>query len=142
MKVGEVAKRTGLSVRTLHYYDEIGLLSPSTHTESQHRLYGAAELERLQHIKSLRQLGFSLDEIRACLDCEDLSLREVIALHVSRLRAQISEETKLVVLLETLAATLAADKRASVDDLIASIESVTTLDREFTPEEKREIRER
>src|SRR5262249_17928821 len=106
LKVGEVAKRTGLSVRTLHYYDEIGLLQPSTHTESQHRLYGPAELERLQQIKSLRQLGFSLDEIRACLDAPEFSLRAVIDLHAARLRKQIKEETRLAALLETLAASL------------------------------------
>ncbi len=142
LKVGEVAKRTGLSVRTLHYYDEIGLLEPSQHTESQHRLYGPRELERLQRIKSLRQLGFSLDEIRACLDSSELSLRGVIGLHAQRLRARIKEENKLAVLLETLAASLDAGTGASVDDLIAAIESITTLDREFTPEEQREIQER
>ena len=59
MKVGQLAKRTGVSVRALHYYDEIGLLQPSTLTKSGHRLYGPAELVRLQQIKSLRQLGFS-----------------------------------------------------------------------------------
>src|SRR6516162_5302197 len=101
MKVGEVAKRTGLSVRTLHYYDEIGLLQPSTHTESQHRLYGPIELERLQQIKSLRQLGFSLDEIRSCLDQPEFSLRAVIDVHAARLRAQIKEQTRLAALLET-----------------------------------------
>jgi len=142
MKVGEVAKRTGLSVRTLHYYDEIGLLHPSKHTGSQHRLYGPPELERLQQIKSLRQLGFSLDEIRGCLDSEELSLRTVIALHTERLRARIKEETRLALLLETLSASLAADAHASVDDLIAAIESITTIDRDFTPEERREIQER
>src|SRR5581483_4449475 len=68
MKVGELAKRTGLSIRTLHYYDEIGLLHPSKLTGSRHRLYGPGELVRLQQIKSLRQLGLSLEEIRECLD--------------------------------------------------------------------------
>jgi MerR family transcriptional regulator, thiopeptide resistance regulator len=142
MKVGELARRTGLSVRTLHYYDEIGLLEPSTHTKSQHRLYGQAELERLQRIKSLRHLGFSLEEIRACLDKPEFSLRAVIDLHTTRLRAQIKEQTRLALLLETLAASLDTASSASVDDLISVIESTTTLDREFTPEEHREIRER
>lgn len=142
MKVGEVARRTGLSVRTLHYYDEIGLLQPSTYTESQHRLYGPAELERLQQIKSLRQLGFSLDEIRGCLDRPEFSLRAVVGLHAARLREQIKEQTRLAALLETLAASLDAETGASVDDLVSAIESITTLDREFTPEERREIQER
>jgi len=142
LKVGEVAKRTGLSVRTLHYYDEIGLLRPSQHTKSQHRLYGPSELARLQQIKSLRQLGFSLDEIRACLDTSSFSIRGVLELHSARLLKQIREETRLVSLLETLAASLDAGTGASVDDLIDAIESITTLDRDFTPEERREIHER
>jgi DNA-binding transcriptional MerR regulator len=83
MKVGEVAKRTGLSVRTLHYYDEIGLLSPAEHTASRHRLYGAPEILRLQQIKSLRQLGFSLDEIREMLDSPTLSPRRVLEMHAA-----------------------------------------------------------
>jgi DNA-binding transcriptional MerR regulator len=48
MRVGELAKRTGVSVCTLHYYDEIGLLRPSHHTEAGYRLYGASEIVRLQ----------------------------------------------------------------------------------------------
>ncbi|MDQ3549743.1 MAG: MerR family transcriptional regulator, partial [Chloroflexota bacterium] len=64
MKVGELARRTGMTVRALHHYDEIGLLSPSERTASGHRLYSAAEVERLQQIASLRQIGFPLEEIR------------------------------------------------------------------------------
>lgn len=63
-KVGDLAGRTGLSVRTLHHYDEIGLLSPSGRTGSGHRLYSAEDVLRLQRIRSLRALGFSLEEIR------------------------------------------------------------------------------
>ena len=48
MKVGELTKRTGLTVRTLHHYDEIGLLAPAERTSSGHRLYGETELRRLQ----------------------------------------------------------------------------------------------
>ena len=67
-KVGELAKQTGLSVRTLHYYDEVGLLSPSQRTAAGHRLYTAGDIVRLQQIKSLRHLAFALEEIRACLN--------------------------------------------------------------------------
>ncbi|HKO00391.1 MAG TPA: MerR family transcriptional regulator, partial [Thermoanaerobaculia bacterium] len=67
-KVGELAKRTGMSVRTLHHYDAIGLLQPSRRSESGHRLYDRDDVARLQQIKSLRQLGFALDEIRELLD--------------------------------------------------------------------------
>ena len=59
-KVGELAARTGLSVRTLHYYDEVGLLPPSCRTDGGHRLYTAGDVVRLQQIRSLRALGFTL----------------------------------------------------------------------------------
>jgi DNA-binding transcriptional MerR regulator len=142
MKVGDLAKRTGLSVRTLHYYDEIGLLQPRDVTSSGHRVYGADELARLQRIKSLRQLGFSLDEIRACLDAPEFSAHRVIELHIKRLREQIGEQERLVGLLETLDASFEAGTIASPDGLIRAIESMTSLDREFTAEEGTEIKER
>src|ERR687885_1099790 len=88
-RVGELARRTGVSVRTLHYYEEIGLLSPSRRTEAGHRLYTAGDIVRLQKIKSLRYLGLTLEEIRDCLDRPDFSVRRVIELHLSRLREQI-----------------------------------------------------
>ena len=53
-RVGELAREAGLSVRALHYYDEIGLLSPSRRTDSGHRLYTAGDVVRLQRIKSLQ----------------------------------------------------------------------------------------
>ena len=71
MKVGELARKTGVSVRTLHYYNEIGLLSPSLRTEAGHRLYAAGDIVRLQQVRSLRQPGFSLEEIRGRLEHPD-----------------------------------------------------------------------
>src|SRR3712207_4660253 len=76
-KVGELARQTGLSVRTLHYYDEIGLLSPSQRTDSGHRLYTAGDVVRLQQINSLRSLGFTRREVRGCLYRPDFPLRRV-----------------------------------------------------------------
>ncbi len=64
MKVGELARRTGISIRTLHYYEEIGLLDPPRQATSGHRIYGVEEVARLQQILSLRQLDLPLDEIR------------------------------------------------------------------------------
>jgi DNA-binding transcriptional MerR regulator len=142
MKVGELARRTGLSVRTLHYYDEIGLLSPAQHTASRHRLYGAPELLRLQQIKSLRQLGFSLEEIRRLLDDPALSPRGVLEMHAGRLRAQIAERERVATLLESLAASLTSAESLSVDTLIQAIEGITMIEKEFSPEEMREIKAR
>ena len=63
MKVGEVARLARVSVRTLHHYDEIGLLSPSERSESDYRLYTDEDLERLQSVLFFRELGFALDDI-------------------------------------------------------------------------------
>jgi DNA-binding transcriptional MerR regulator len=142
MKVGTLAKRTGVSVRALHYYDEIGLLQPSTLTKSGHRLYGPAELVRLQQIKSLRQLGFSLDEIRSCLDTPQFSPQRVLQIHVERLREQIDQQERLVALLETLSASFAAGSVASADDFVDAIEGITMVDRIFSVEELDEIKAR
>ncbi|MER5703831.1 MerR family transcriptional regulator [Micromonospora sp. NPDC002296] len=66
--VGRVAKAAGVTVRTLHHYDEIGLLSPSGRTSAGYRCYDDADLERLQLVRYYRELGFPLEEIAAILD--------------------------------------------------------------------------
>ena len=66
-RIGEVARASGLTVRTLHHYDEIRLLVPSNRSEAGYRLYGDADVERLYRILALRAMGFSLDEIAAAL---------------------------------------------------------------------------
>ncbi|MBB3129283.1 DNA-binding transcriptional MerR regulator [Paenibacillus rhizosphaerae] len=63
-RVGEIAQLTGLTVRTLHHYDEIGLLHPAHTSEKGHRLYVEDDLQRLHHIILLKQLGFSLEEVK------------------------------------------------------------------------------
>lgn len=68
LPIGKVAELAGVTVRTLHHYDEIGLLSPSERTSSGYRRYDEADLERLQQIRYYRELGFSLEEIAEILD--------------------------------------------------------------------------
>lgn len=67
MKINEVAKLAGVTVRTLHYYDEIGLLQPSEITNTGYRLYDSAALETLQQILLFRELGFSLNDIKGIM---------------------------------------------------------------------------
>jgi len=68
LKVGELARHAGLTVRTLHHYDEIGLLKPSGRSESGYRLYSHADVARLHGIQALRHLGLALGDIAAMLD--------------------------------------------------------------------------
>ncbi|TCO65606.1 MerR family transcriptional regulator [Actinocrispum wychmicini] len=75
--VGALAKATGLTVRTLHHYDELGLLTPSERTRAGHRRYTERDLHRLYRIRLLRQLGMSLDSIGSVL-AEPEALRDVL----------------------------------------------------------------
>ncbi len=68
MNVGEVAALTGVTVRTLHHYDRIGLLSPSGRTAAGYRQYGPADLDRLHQVLLYRELGFPLEQVAALLD--------------------------------------------------------------------------
>jgi DNA-binding transcriptional MerR regulator len=70
--VGEVARLAGVSVRTLHHYDEMGLLRPSGRSAAGYRVYGDDDLVRLQHILGYRELGFALDAIAGILDDSEL----------------------------------------------------------------------
>lgn len=135
VKVGELARQTGLTVRTLHHYDEIGLLKPSLHTEAGHRLYAAADVARLQQVVSLRQLGFSLDEIAACLDRPGYSPLKVIDFHIARLREGIELQRRLCGSLEVIADIHRAVGEVSTAELLRTIEVMTMMDKLYTPEQ-------
>ena len=79
MTVNEVSKLTGVSVRTLHYYDEIGLLTPAVTTEAGYRLYDDTNLERLQQILLFRELEFSLKEIKEIIDRPGFDRRKALS---------------------------------------------------------------
>ena len=72
MRIGELAKRAGLTTRTLRYWEEFGLVKPTDHRFSGERLYSKAELERVIHVRELQELlGLTLAEIRIVLESED-----------------------------------------------------------------------
>lgn len=142
IQVGELARRSGLTIRTLHHYDEIGLLKPSLHTEAGYRLYTAADVARLQQVLSLRQLGFSLDEIRNCLGRPGLAPLDVIRLHLARLREQIERQRKLCDRLEAIAAHFRTAGEVSADEFLQTIEAITMTEKYFTPEQQLRIKDR
>jgi DNA-binding transcriptional MerR regulator len=142
LQVGELSKRTGLTVRTLHHYDEIGLLKPSSHSESGYRLYTAADIARLQQVLSLRQLGFSLDEVRNCLDGPDFSPLEVIRLHLARLEEQIESQRALSQKLAAVATSLETTEEITTDLFLRTIEAITMTEKYFTPKQLALINQR
>lgn len=84
-RVGELAEASGLTVRTLHYYDEIGMLVASDRTPAGHRLYADDDVERLYRICLLRGLGFSLNDIREALDEPAWNLQAALTAHLHEL---------------------------------------------------------
>jgi DNA-binding transcriptional MerR regulator len=76
--VGDVARLAGVSVRTLHHYDEVGLLTPSARSDAGYRLYTTEDLERLQQVLFYKELGFTLDEIRELMADPAFDRREAL----------------------------------------------------------------
>ncbi len=124
IKIGELAKQTGLSIRTLHYYDEIDLLSPTHRTEVGYRLYSNQDIVQLQQIVSLRQLGFSLGEIRECLSNPDLSLQQTIDLHIARVKEQMALSRKLLKRLTAISTELQMKQSVETENLIRVMEII------------------
>jgi DNA-binding transcriptional MerR regulator len=134
--VSRLARMAGVSVRTLHHYDQIGLLRPSARTEAGYRLYGEPELLRLQQILFFKELDMPLDEVRQVLD--DPGFDQVAALEHHRQSLQRRME-RLTRLLRTIDRTIG---RLTEDDMTLTDEE---LYEGFTPvqieEYKREARE-
>lgn len=141
-KVGELAKRTGVSVRALHHYDEIGLLTPSHRSESGYRLYTEADVARLQQIRSLRTLGFSLEAAREFLRRPDVPPDRVLRLHIAHLKEQIGLQQSLCHRLESVAARWRSDEKIPTEEFLQIIEETTMFEKYYTPEQMEELKKR
>lgn len=115
-KVGELAKLTGLTIRTLRYYDQISLFSPSGYSESGHRLYNESDFSRLQQILSLKELGLSLEEIHHILSNDHYNPLEAVNLQISRLRENIKIQQKLLKELLNVSSLMQMNEPLTVED--------------------------
>lgn len=102
MTVKEVSHLTGVSVRTLQYYDQIGLLHPGTRTEAGYRLYDAATLETLQQILLFRELKFSLKEIAVILQNPHFDREKALEQQIELLTLQKRHLESLITLAENI----------------------------------------
>jgi MerR family transcriptional regulator, thiopeptide resistance regulator len=141
-KVGELAARTGLTVRTLHHYDEIGLLRPARRTASGHRLYGESEVERLQRIVSLRQAGFGLEDIVGIVDGPDGTLDRALARQIEHLHERIARDGAVLDRLEELRQSLRANGSVPVDAMFELMEVMMRVEDYYTPEQLEYLKRR
>lgn len=111
--VGEVARLAGVSVRTLHHYDAIGLLEPSVRTSAGYRLYGPDDLANLQQVLFFRELGFGLDDIRRIMGDPSFDRREALTMQRRMLADKSAQLRKMM---------------GAVDAALEAMEAGTTMD--------------
>lgn len=119
--VKKLSKLAGVSVRTLHLYDKMGLLKPSVRTEARYRLYGEKELLRLQQILFYRELDFPLKEIGAILDDPEFDIVQALEGHKKALLARKERINTLVGTIEKTLVTLKNNTMLQVEDLYEGI---------------------
>src|SRR5262245_40845849 len=128
-KIGELAAATGLTVRTLHYYEEIGLLPRAARSGGGHRVYGDEHVERLYRILVLRRLGLSLDDVAEALGDREWDLRAAMTKHLRELDARADAMIRLRGrLAQVLASDLGSAPGALTSDLLRIVEDMTMLD--------------
>lgn len=120
-RVGELAAATGLTVRTLHYYEQIGLLTPSGRSPAGHRIYDASDEARLYRVSLLRRLGMDLAEVRRVLDDPAWDLTSALQAHLAALDARLDATARL-------RSRVAGALAAGGTDLLAVVEELTLLD--------------
>ena len=139
-RIGELARETGLTVRTLHHYDQLGLLSPLSRTEGGHRCYTSGDVRRLHRIVALRSLGISLEEIGTLLDGgPDPTglLRRQLDVVEERIRKATELRARLLDMLNNLG----RNAEPSAQQLLQLIEETVAMNEPMTPEQFAELTE-
>jgi DNA-binding transcriptional MerR regulator len=135
LTVGELARRCGLTVRTLHHYDTIGLLTPSVRSAAGYRHYDRANIERLHRIQALRQLGLSLADIGKALSGPLQPLAEVVDQQIAQIDRELAEGTRLRERLQQLRKQLADGQSPDLADWLDTLELMTMYEKYFSPDE-------
>ncbi|WP_036173062.1 MerR family transcriptional regulator [Massilia sp. 9096] len=143
LKVGELAALAKLTVRTLHHYDSIGLLSPSARSDAGYRLYDRNDVARLQSIQALRSFGMSLADIGLCLDSPAGSPLAVVDRQLAELERQLHETARMRDQLLRLRGDLAAGATPDMSTWLTTLEEMMThmqtYETYFTPDELEQL---
>lgn len=135
IRVGALAKRTGLTVRTLHHWEAAGLLTPSRRTAAGHRLYGLDAIGKILRIRSLRGLGLGLDEIRDVLGSGAAPLEEVLRIQKAEVRSQIRLLQELESRLDRILERAGGGEEMEEEELLQTMEIMTLIEQHFTAEQ-------
>ncbi len=110
-RINELAEMSGVSTRTLRYYDQIGLLKPETVGENGYRMYGRTQVDRLQQIMFYRVLEMPLDDIRAVLDASDFDRASVLEGHLAAL---LNKKEQIEALIQNVENTIRSQKEKTI----------------------------
>jgi len=127
-KVGALARATGLTVRALHHYDSIRLLSPSLRTAAGHRLYTADDVARLYRISLLRRLGFPRQQITSVLGDPEWQLAAAVRQHLTHAQERAAIAARLCTRLAGMAQELERHDHPSAEQLFSTLEEMAMLD--------------
>ena len=144
LRIGELAKAAGVSIRTLHHYDEIGLLKPSAVQDTGHRWYSQKDVERLQQIISLKSLGLSLTDIEQCLRSKGFDLQKTLTLQLAAVQEKIADLNQIHQKLRLLTVKLAHNEGITAKELLAFMKEVQAMNMEqyYTPQQLETLRQR
>ncbi|MGW8265595.1 MAG: MerR family transcriptional regulator [Longimicrobiales bacterium] len=135
IRVGALADRTGLTVRTLHHWEAVGVLTPSRRTATGHRLYGLDAIGKILRIRSLRGLGLGLDEIRKVLGSGAATLEEVLRIQKAEINSQIHLLQELESRLDRLLERAKGGEEMEEEELLRTMEIMTLIEQHFTAEQ-------
>jgi DNA-binding transcriptional MerR regulator len=149
-RVKEFADLAGVTVRTLQYYDRVGLLKPSDYKNGNHRLYQIEDLLRLQQILTFKYLGYGLDEIRKLMDSPTYDARDALKQQRNAIGERIGQLQKVMKSLDRASATLESIGTGNVDwkivrEIIAGIvrsEKWEWMHEYYSPEQKKVLEKR
>ncbi|MBU5330871.1 MerR family transcriptional regulator [Anaerocolumna aminovalerica] len=143
IKIGDLANMTGITVRTLHYYDEIGLLKPSQVTEKGHRIYNMQSVKVLYQIIAMKDMGFSLDEIKDLILSKDIDILSLIEIQLSNVQEEIVQKQQLFGKLLKLKERIKGNKNLSLEDIQEIVPFINlSADKFFTKEQLVELKDR
>ena len=141
-KTGQLAKKAGVTVKTLHHYDKTGLLKPSGERESGHRLYLAKDVQRLSQIIVLKDMGLPLSDIRSLLDDESIDLMTTLKMHRDYIRSKVDSLTKILNRMEVITASIENSEQQNLEELFNLTKEIQLMEDIYTPEQVKYLKER
>ncbi|HSR65912.1 MAG TPA: MerR family transcriptional regulator [Xanthomonadaceae bacterium] len=142
LRIGTIARRTGVSAKALRLYERRGLLAPCAHTPSGYRLYGPAALQRLARIVLLKRLGFTLAQVGRLLAHDEQAATSLLAARIGVLERELRERTQTLHALRVVLARVDPASPPTTDQLLETLGMSNTIEEPTGEDEREALRRR